>query len=64
MLNENDLHRYARQVIIQNFDEDGQEKLLNTKCIVVGTGGWEPVALYQLLSFGQIEIYDERYRIN
>ena len=28
MLNENDLNRYARQVIIPNFDEEGQEKLL------------------------------------
>ena len=26
MLNDNDLNRYARQVIIPNFDEEGQEK--------------------------------------
>ena len=32
MLNDDDLNRYARQVIIPNFDEDGQKRLLNTKC--------------------------------
>ena len=30
MLNDNDLNRYSRQVIIPNFDEEGQEKLLKT----------------------------------
>ena len=36
MLNDNDLNRYARQVIIPNYGEDGQEKLLKTKCLIVG----------------------------
>ena len=61
MLNENDLHRYARQIIIQNFDEEGQEKILRTKCLIVGAGGlgW-PVAIYAAdAGFGHIEIYDE-----
>ena len=30
MLNDDDLNRYARQVIIPNFDEEGQENLLKT----------------------------------
>ena len=38
MLNDDDLNRYARQVIIPNFEEDGQENLLNTKCLIVGAG--------------------------
>ena len=61
MLNENDLNRYARQVIIPNFDEEGQEKLLNTKCLIVGAGGLGcPVALYSSAAgFGYIEIWDE-----
>ena len=47
MLNNEDLNRYARQVIIPNFDEEGQEKLLNTNCFIVGAGGLGcPVALY------------------
>ena len=61
MLNNNDLNRYARQVIIPNFDEDGQENLLNTKCLIVGAGGLGcPVALYaSAAGFGHIVIYDE-----
>ncbi len=60
MLNDNDLNRYARQVIIPNFDEDGQEKLLKTKCLIIGAGGLGcPVALYaSAAGFGNIEIFD------
>ena len=61
MLNENDLNRYARQVIIPNFDEEGQERLINTKCLIVGAGGLGcPVALYaSAAGFGSIEIWDD-----
>ena len=61
MLNDDDLNRYARQVIIPNFEEDGQENLLNTKCLILGAGGLGcPVALYaSAAGFGHIEIYDE-----
>ena len=61
MLNDDDLNRYARQVIIPNFDEKGQEKLLNTKCLIVGAGGLGcPVALYaSAAGFGHLEIYDQ-----
>ena len=61
MLNEYDLNRYARQVIIPNFDEEGQEKLLNTKCLIIGAGGLGcPVALYAAAAgFGSIEIWDD-----
>ena len=61
MLDDDDLNRYSRQVIIPNFDEEGQEKLLNTKCLIVGAGGLGcPVALYaSAAGFGYIEIYDQ-----
>lgn len=61
MLNENDLNRYARQVIIPNFDEEGQERLLNSKCLIVGAGGLGcPVAMYAAAAgFGNIEIWDD-----
>jgi len=61
MLNDDDLNRYARQVIIPNFDEEGQERLLNTNCLIVGAGGLGcPVALYaSAAGFGNIEIYDQ-----
>ena len=60
MLNDDDLTRYARQVIIPNFDEEGQEKLLGTKCLIIGAGGLGcPVALYaSAAGFGHIEICD------
>ena len=60
MLNEHDLNRYARQVIIPNFDEEGQEKLLKSKCLIIGAGGLGcPVALYAAAAgFGSIEIWD------
>ena len=61
MLSENDLHRYSRQVIIKEFDEEGQQRLLKTKCLIVGAGGLGcPVALYAAAAgFGHIEIYDQ-----
>ena len=61
MLNDDDLNRYARQVIIPNFDENGQERLLNTKCLIVGAGGLGcPVGLYaSAAGFGYIEIWDD-----
>ena len=61
MLNDDDLNRYARQVIIPNFDEEGQEKLLRTKCLIIGAGGLGcPVALYaSAAGFGHIEIFDD-----
>ena len=61
MLNDDDLNRYARQVIINDFEEEGQEKLLNSKCLIVGAGGLGcPVALYaSAAGFGNIEIWDD-----
>ncbi len=63
MLNDDDLNRYARQVIIPNFGEEGQEKLLKTKCLIVGAGGLGcPVALYATAAgFGHIEIFDHDF---
>ena len=62
MLNEDDLNRYARQVIIPNFDEEGQEKLLKTKCLIVGAGGFRMSSSFLCIccrGFGYIEIYDQ-----
>ena len=61
MLSDEDLNRYARQVIIPNLEEEGQEKLLNTNCLIIGAGGLGcPVALYaSAAGFGHIEIYDQ-----
>ena len=61
MLSDENLNRYARQVIIPNLEEEGQEKLLNTNCLIIGAGGLGcPVALYaSAAGFGHIEIYDQ-----
>ena len=60
MLNDDDLNRYARQVIIGNFDEEGQEKLLKTMCLIVGAGGLgSPISIYlTALGIGKIGIVD------
>ena len=47
MLNDKDLERYARQAIMPAVGEDGQEKLLAARVLVVGAGGLgAPVILY------------------
>jgi molybdopterin/thiamine biosynthesis adenylyltransferase len=47
MLNDKDLERYARQAIMPTIGEDGQEKLLAARVLVVGAGGLgAPVILY------------------
>ena len=38
MLSDADLERYARQVIMPHIGEDGQERLLAAKVLVVGAG--------------------------
>jgi len=46
-MNNNDLLRYSRQILLPEIDVSGQEKLLNAKVLIVGLGGLgSPVALY------------------
>ncbi len=61
MLKDEDLTRYSRQIIIPGFDEEGQEKIMSTKILVVGAGGLGcPTALYcSAAGFGNIDIYDD-----
>ena len=39
MLNDDDLERYARQAIMPTIGEDGQERLLAARVLIVGAGG-------------------------
>src|SRR4030043_796967 len=39
MLDENELTRYSRQLIIPDFGEEGQRKLKDSHVVVVGLGG-------------------------
>ena len=61
MLNDNDLNRYSRQIIIPDFEESSQEILLSKSVLIVGAGGLGcPAALYCAASgFGHIEIWDD-----
>ena len=61
MLNDKDLERYARQVIMPAIGEEGQEKLFAARVLVVGAGGLgAPVILYLAAAgIGTITIIDD-----
>ena len=46
-MNDNQLLRYSRQILLPQIDITGQQKLLNSHVLIVGLGGLgSPVALY------------------
>ena len=47
-----DLTRYQRQMILPDFGEEGQQKLLDSKVLVVGVGGLGSVATLYLTAAG------------
>jgi len=52
MLSEQELARYKRQIIIDEIGENGQEKLKNSKVMVIGTGGLGSPVLFYLAAAG------------
>jgi molybdopterin/thiamine biosynthesis adenylyltransferase len=46
-MNDQQLLRYSRQIMLPDFDYEGQQSLLNAKVLIVGMGGLgSPVAMY------------------
>jgi len=60
MLDQRDLERYSRQIMLDNLGEKGQEKLKRAKIFIAGCGGLgSPVALYLAAAgMGEIRIVD------
>ena len=51
-LNEEELKRYSKQILIKNLGGPGQLKLKNTKIIVIGAGGLGAPVIMHLSSIG------------
>jgi len=60
MLTTDELERYDRQIMIEGFGEEGQEKLKRAKVFIAGAGGLgSPVSLYLLAAgVGVMRIVD------
>jgi molybdopterin/thiamine biosynthesis adenylyltransferase len=52
MLDENELTRYKRQLIIPDLGEEGQEKLKDSRVVIVGVGGLGCVSATYLAAAG------------
>ncbi len=52
MLSDENLERYARQAIMPEIGEDGQERLLASRMLVVGAGGLGSPVLFYLAAAG------------
>ena len=52
MLNNSDLERYQRQIVLPGFGTEGQEMLQKAKVLVVGVGGLGSVAALYLTAAG------------
>ncbi len=60
-MNDTQLLRYSRQIMLPQLDIAGQEKLLAAKILIVGAGGLgSPVAMYLAAAgVGHLVIYDD-----
>ena len=60
-MNDNQLLRYSRQIMLPLCDIEGQQKLLAANVLIVGAGGLgSPAAMYLAAAgIGSITIYDD-----
>lgn len=52
MLSDNQFLRYSKQIILEDIGIEGQQKLLDSKILVVGAGGLGSPVLYYLVASG------------
>lgn len=59
-MNDQQLLRYSRQIMLPQIDIEGQQKILTAKVLIVGAGGLgSPASIYLASAgIGQITIYD------
>jgi molybdopterin/thiamine biosynthesis adenylyltransferase len=55
-LDENEIERYSRHIILQNIGVEGQQRICESKVLVIGAGGLGSPALYYLAAAGVGEI--------
>ena len=60
-MNDNQLLRYSRQIMLPQIDIEGQQKLLAANVLIIGAGGLgSPAAMYLAAAgIGSITIYDD-----
>jgi len=60
-MNDEQLLRYSRQIMLPQIDITGQQRLLNAKVLLVGAGGLgSPAAMYLATAgIGRITLYDD-----
>ena len=51
-ITETQLHRYARQVVMPEIDEDGQQALLSSRVTILGAGGLGSPVIANLAAAG------------
>ncbi|WP_305909161.1 molybdopterin-synthase adenylyltransferase MoeB [Methylomarinum sp. Ch1-1] len=60
-MNDQQLLRYSRQIMLPQIDIEGQQKLLDAKVLIIGAGGLgSPASMYLAAAgIGQITLYDD-----